>query len=937
MSLKQNDKKQLSLSDIIKEEYKKCVLSPIYFMKKYVKIQHPIRGTIPFSLYPFQENALIDFHKYDFNIVLKSRQMGISTLVAAYSLWLMLFNSDKNILVISRTQEVAKEIVSKVRFANDNLPSWLKITALDNNKLSLRLKNGSRILATSSASDAGRSFALSLLIIDEAAFIDGIDEIWTAAYPTLSTGGRSIILSTPNGVGNFFHKMWRDAEAKKNTFNTIKLPWNLHPERDQAWRDKQTEVAKTPKEAAQECDCDFLTSGATVVDLAIIEYYKESVKRDPQECRGPDKSEWVWLYPSPKSTYIVCLPTGEMVLTDDGIKKIEDITYKDKLIDKDGNITDIEDIKVHYYDGKVYEITPSNTFRKTKFTDEHPILVSKNSKLKRMYEKNDKTYSFNQRYWEHDFQFISSKNVSKNDWICFPNVYNTKYNNCCDLDNIWNQFDSIGRYDFRIKNPLIDKEFWWFIGLWLAEGWVSKDKDGNIRIVMSHNSNEKNIIDKLIDLISRLTERNVSIFSTTENNTTYTCFNSKQIGMFLETYFGKYAGGKYISNCIKYINDDLKKELVSGYIAGDGCMLETKNKGKTIKITSVSLKLLEDIQDILFSIGCVSSLNLLRKNGKCVIRKKEYNQKRAYSLSVHDFSCKYILNNHTPKSKTQRIADCYLSDDKKWIYFRVKKINVSDYNGLVHNFTTKSGTFLCKNITTHNCADVARGDGLDYSAYHVLDAETLDQCVEYKGLIDLNSFGRQLVSIASLYNNALLIVENTGVGFGAIQTIVDSGYPNTFYSTVDLKYVEVQRQLITKYYTEEKKMVPGFSTTLRTRPLIISRLEQYFRSKDVNIYSARTLGELETFIWDKGKAVAMEGYNDDLVMSLGIGLWVRDTALRLKSESIAYNVAMVDHIGRSTYTGSAPIFTSKATSAGYEQWNMKIGRDGRAENLFWLL
>lgn len=529
-----------SLNDIIKEEYKKCFQSPVYFMKKFVKIQHPIRGTIPFNLYPFQENALQDFYDHDFNIVLKSRQMGISTLVSAYSLWLMIFNKDKNILVISTKQEVAKEIVSKVRFANDNLPSWLKVQCIEDNKLSLKFKNGSRILATSSAGDAGRSFALSLLIMDEAAFIDGVDEIWTAAYPTLSTGGRAIILSTPNGVGNFFHKMWKDAEAKKNSFNTIKMPWHLHPERDQAWRDKQTEVAKTPKEAAQECDCDFLTSGATVVDLAIIEYYKETVKRDPVECRGPEKSEWVWLYPSPKSTYIVC-------------------------------------------------------------------------------------------------------------------------------------------------------------------------------------------------------------------------------------------------------------------------------------------------------------------------------------------------------------------------------------------------------------ADVARGDGLDYSAYHVLDAETLDQCVEYKGLIDLNSFGRQLVSVASLYNNALLIVENTGVGFGAIQTIVDSHYPNTFYSTVDLKYIEVQRQLITKYYSEEKKMVPGFSTTLRTRPLIISRLEQYFREKSVNIYSTRTLGELETFIWDKGKAVAMEGYNDDLVMSLGIGLWVRDTALRLKSESMAYNIAMVDHIGRATYTGSAPIFTSRAASSGYEQWNMKIGRAGQSENLTWLL
>ena len=136
-------------------------------MKKYVKIQHPIRGTVGFELYPFQEDALQNFVDNQLNIVLKSRQMGISTLTAAYSLWLMAFHNDKNILCISITQETAKEIVTKVRFANDNLPSWLKVPCVEDNRLSLRLKNGSQIKAVSSAGTAGRSSALSLLIVDE--------------------------------------------------------------------------------------------------------------------------------------------------------------------------------------------------------------------------------------------------------------------------------------------------------------------------------------------------------------------------------------------------------------------------------------------------------------------------------------------------------------------------------------------------------------------------------------------------------------------------------------------------------------------------------------------------------------------------------------------------------------------------------------------------
>ena len=263
-----------SLKEIIKIEYQKCASDPIHFMKKYCYIQHPVRGMIPFHLFQFQERTLTEFDKERYNIVLKSRQTGISTLVAGFSLWKMLFNSDYNILIIATKQEVAKNLVTKVRYMNDNLPSWLKQTAIEDNKLSLRYSNGSQIKATSAAGDAGRSEALSLLVFDEAAFIDKIDSIWTAAQQTLATGGDCIALSTPNGVGNWFHRMWVDAEAG-GEFNTIKLHWTVHPERNQEWRDEQEKLLG-PKGAAQECDCDFVSSGDTVIDPQLLMFYKET-------------------------------------------------------------------------------------------------------------------------------------------------------------------------------------------------------------------------------------------------------------------------------------------------------------------------------------------------------------------------------------------------------------------------------------------------------------------------------------------------------------------------------------------------------------------------------------------------------------------------------------------------------------------------------------
>ena len=286
-------KKTKSIKSIIKSEYIKCVNDPVYFMKKYCQIQHPTRGRIPFNLYKFQERSLEQFQHNDYKIILKSRQLGISTISAGYSLWLMLFHEDKNVLVIATKQDVAKNLVTKVREMHMYLPSWLKGTTVEDNKLSLRFKNGSQIKAVSSSGDAGRSEALSLLVIDEAAFIDKIEEIWASAQQTLATGGKCIALSTPNGVGNWFHKTWVKAEEGTNNFNTIRLHWSVHPERDKIWREEQDELLG-PKMAAQECDCDFVSSGHNVVDANIIEWYSTTHQMAPMETRGFDGNYWIW-------------------------------------------------------------------------------------------------------------------------------------------------------------------------------------------------------------------------------------------------------------------------------------------------------------------------------------------------------------------------------------------------------------------------------------------------------------------------------------------------------------------------------------------------------------------------------------------------------------------------------------------------------------------
>lgn len=308
----QNKENDVSLREVVQLEYARSMTECAHFLKQYSKIEHPMRGSIYFNLYPFQEDVLDEFESHRFNIILKSRQLGISTLTAGYALWKLLSSPSFKVLVIATKQDVAINLVHKVKYMFTNLPSWLKksITVIDNNKTELSFSNGSKIKAVSASGDAGRSEALSLLIIDEAAFIQNIDSIWKASQSTLSTGGNCIVLSTPNGVGNLFHQLWTKAvsgvkdDEDIEIFNPIYLNWRVHPERDQAWRDQQTALLGE-RGAAQECDGDFLTSGHTVVDGEALKYYKDTWISDPIEKRGYAGDYWLWDYPNYTKSYVV--------------------------------------------------------------------------------------------------------------------------------------------------------------------------------------------------------------------------------------------------------------------------------------------------------------------------------------------------------------------------------------------------------------------------------------------------------------------------------------------------------------------------------------------------------------------------------------------------------------------------------------------------------
>jgi hypothetical protein len=190
-----------------------------------------------------------------------------------------------------------------------------------------------------------------------------------------------------------------------------------------------------------------------------------------------------------------------------------------------------------------------------------------------------------------------------------------------------------------------------------------------------------------------------------------------------------------------------------------------------------------------------------------------------------------------------------------------------------------------------------------------------------------------LVALATEYNNALLVIENANIGWDTIQTAIDRGYQNLYYSAKSDSANITQDNFLNR---NENNLVPGFTNSTKTRPLVISKLEAYMRERGCIIQSRRFLEELRTFIWKHGKAQATDGYNDDLVMAFGIGLFLRDTALRFSQSAMDLTRASLGGIGRVNYLPSNTDNYSPHSPIQDNPWQMDLG-NGDMENIGWLI
>ena len=287
----------------------------LYFARHFFYIQHPVKGKMLFQPFEYQVGLLHSYHDYRFNVNMLPRQSGKTTCASAYLLWYAMFHPDQTILVAAHKYTGSQEIMQRIRYGYELCPDHIRSGVTNYNKGSMEFDNGSRIVSATTTGNTGRGMSISLLYCDEFAFVQPniAEEFWTSISPTLATGGRAIITSTPNSDEDTFATIWKESQDKfddygnekedstgRNGFHGFRAEWYDHPDRDEAW--KAVETGRIGVERfRREYGCEFLVFDETLINSIKL---SEMLGKEPAIKMG--QVRW-WKKPQPGSLFLVAL------------------------------------------------------------------------------------------------------------------------------------------------------------------------------------------------------------------------------------------------------------------------------------------------------------------------------------------------------------------------------------------------------------------------------------------------------------------------------------------------------------------------------------------------------------------------------------------------------------------------------------------------------
>lgn len=321
-------------------DLKKSKRNILFFAENFFHIVNLDRGKEKISLYKCQKKVLRSLRDNRFVCLLASRQIGKTTLLTIYCLWIACFQDDQRILIVANKEQTAINIFRRVRMAYEMLPNYLKPGVVEYGKTSMILSNGSSVGISTTSSDAGRGDSCNVLILDELAFIDDhlVQDFWRSVYPIISSSKKSkiFIASTPNGTDNLFHQLYSTAEKGESNWKAERVDWWEIPGRDEHWKDETMKSLGSVDAFNQEFGNVFLQTGESAVDDRVFDLIKE-------ECCEPeyilDEGHYLlWEQPQEDKIYVMGVDISEGIGENASVIQILDVT----------DLTNIKQVAVYH-------------------------------------------------------------------------------------------------------------------------------------------------------------------------------------------------------------------------------------------------------------------------------------------------------------------------------------------------------------------------------------------------------------------------------------------------------------------------------------------------------------------------------------------------------------------------------------------------------------
>lgn len=335
------------------QEFMKCCdpdQGPLYFMTNFMYIQHPTKGRMLFEPFDYQLDLIHNYNNFRRSINMLGRQMGKTTVAAGYLLWYAMFNPDSEILIASNKGKNASDIMRRVRYAYESCPDHIRAGATEYNKGSISFDNGSRIVAETTTETTGRGMSISLVYLDEFAFVKSTiaQEFWTSLSPTLSTGGKCIVTSTPNSDEDQFATIWRQANrvfdeygheypdgVGINGFRGYKAIWDAHPDRDEEWARQERASIGEDRFKREHC-CEFIIFEETLLDPMFLTTLEG---KDPVANHG--QVRW-YKIPNPDFTYVITLDPSTGTGSDFSAIQVVELPTLEQVAEWTHNRTPVE-------------------------------------------------------------------------------------------------------------------------------------------------------------------------------------------------------------------------------------------------------------------------------------------------------------------------------------------------------------------------------------------------------------------------------------------------------------------------------------------------------------------------------------------------------------------------------------------------------------------